>query len=312
MPEPLSLDPELAARADALFRELGLDLSTAVRLFLLQSLREHGLPFTPRLTAPAPERRAGTSPAEAAPSPSESGTVPSGAEAGLADAATAEEYAAPAEEEATAAIPAEEAPSETGSEATEAETASLPAAEEPSGPETAPEEGELQQAFRNAGLMGRELRRIRSLNRLYAIGEPNPNVKGWREVYVSGDEPFALDFGIVRVELGYHGGGSIRMMDGRLPDEVLEADAVYPRDLSAVFSTIIGQALTGVSTSRLRGSGQDGEQINLHFANGCTLSFAPGGDWGALWLADAHGSVMFAPDAVWLRVLDDRALRSLR
>lgn len=305
MPEPLSLDPELAARADALFRELGLDLSTAVRLFLLQSLREHGLPFTPRLTAPAPERRAGTSPAEAAPSPSESGTVPSGAEAGLADAATAEE-------EATAAIPAEEAPSETGSEATEAETASLPAAEEPSGPETAPEEGELQQAFRNAGLMGRELRRIRSLNRLYAIGEPNPNVKGWREVYVSGDEPFALDFGIVRVELGYHGGGSIRMMDGRLPDEVLEADAVYPRDLSAVFSTIIGQALTGVSTSRLRGSGQDGEQINLHFANGCTLSFAPGGDWGALWLADAHGSVMFAPDAVWLRVLDDRALRSLR
>lgn len=305
MPEPLSLDPELAARADALFRELGLDLSTAVRLFLLQSLREHGLPFTPRLTAPAPERRAGTSPAEAAPSPSESGTVPSGAEAGLADAA-------PAEEEANAAIPAEEAPSETGSEATDAETASLPTAEEPSGPETAPEEGELQQAFRNAGLMGRELRRIRSLNRLYAIGEPNPNVKGWREVYVSGDEPFALDFGIVRVELGYHGGGSIRMMDGRLPDEVLEADAVYPRDLSAVFSTIIGQALTGVSTSRLRGSGQDGEQINLHFANGCTLSFAPGGDWGALWLADAHGSVMFAPDAVWLRVLDDRALRSLR
>lgn len=208
MPEPLSLDPELAARADALFRELGLDLSTAVRLFLLQSLREHGLPFTPRLTAPAPERRAGTSPAEAAPSPSESGTVPSGAEAGLADAATAEEYAAPAEEETAAAIPAEEAPSETGSEATEAETVSLPAAEEPSGPETAPEEGELQQAFRNAGLMGRELRRIRSLNRLYAIGEPNPSVKGWREVYVSGDEPFALDFGIVRVELGYHGGAA--------------------------------------------------------------------------------------------------------
>ena len=39
MPEPLYLDPELAAKADALFRELGLDLSLAVQLFLRQSLR---------------------------------------------------------------------------------------------------------------------------------------------------------------------------------------------------------------------------------------------------------------------------------
>ena len=56
MPETIVLDPELAARADALFRELGLDLSTAIQLFLKQSLREHGLPFTPRLTPPAPVR----------------------------------------------------------------------------------------------------------------------------------------------------------------------------------------------------------------------------------------------------------------
>ena len=153
---------------------------------------------------------------------------------------------------------------------------------------------------------------MRSLNRLYAIGEPNAHVKGWREVYVSGDEPFALDFGAVRVELGFHGGGSLRMMDGRLPDQVLEADAVYPRDLSAVFSSVIGQPLTDVSSSRVWDEGQERERLSLRFANGCSLTFAPGNDWGALWLSDAHGSVMFAPDAVWLRVLDDRAWNGLR
>ena len=137
-------------------------------------------------------------------------------------------------------------------------------------------------------------------------------MQGWREVYVSGDEPFALDFGAVRVELGFHGGGSLRMMDGRLPDKVLEADAVYPRDLSAVFSSVIGQPLADVSSTRTWDDGQEREQLRLHFANGCTLTFAPGKDWGALWLSDAHGSVMFAPDAVWLRVLDDRAWNGLR
>ena len=66
MPEILYLDTELAAKAEALFQELGLDLTTAVRLFLLQSLREGGLPFTPRLTAPSAmreKRGAGSAPA---------------------------------------------------------------------------------------------------------------------------------------------------------------------------------------------------------------------------------------------------------
>ena len=52
MPDTLHLDPELAAKAEKLFLELGLDLPTAVHLFLRQSLRENGLPFTLRLTAP--------------------------------------------------------------------------------------------------------------------------------------------------------------------------------------------------------------------------------------------------------------------
>ena len=133
--------------------------------------------------------------------------------------------------------------------------------------------GELRQAFINARLIGAPLRRVRSLNRLYSIGEPNDHVQGWREVYVSGDEPFALDFGMVRVELGFHSGGSLRMMDGRLPDEVLEADAVYPRDLSAVFSSVIGQRLADVSSSRIWNEGREHEQLCLRFANGCTLNF---------------------------------------
>ena len=54
MSQHLQLDPELAAKAESLFLELGLDLSTAVHLFLRQSLRENGLPFTLRLGVPVP------------------------------------------------------------------------------------------------------------------------------------------------------------------------------------------------------------------------------------------------------------------
>lgn len=318
MPELLSIDAELASRADALFRELGLDLSTAVQLFLLQSLREHGLPFTPRLTPPSAASRA----AAPASSPQEE-DVP------CASALEASPMERAEEKDAEKAAPASFRPEEERSE-----EARLLSDEEDDGaddddeksarPFTAPsaaaeedapsheEGGELRQAFINAGLIGAPLRRVRSLNRLYSIGEPNPQVKGWREVYVSGDEPFALDFGIIRVELGFHGGGSLRMMDGRLPDSVLEADAVYPRDLSAVFSSVIGQRLADVSSARLQSEGQTREQLCLRFANGCTLNFAPGGEWGALWLTDAHGAVMFAPEAVWLRVLDDRTGKGLR
>lgn len=335
MPETIYLDPELAARADALFRELGLALFTAVQLFLLQSLRENGLPFTPRLTPPS---AGGT---EAGAAVSDDDRTP------LSDKERIEETPLPSADEAEVRTPSGRAYSSDRDDTEtkdDGESEHAPARDE-SGDDIAPsarkssagdgtgvtgaspaEESaqsgaeahadgsgsELRQAFLNARLIGAPLRRVRSLNRLYSIGEPNDHVQGWREVYVSGDEPFALDFGMVRVELGFHGGGSLRMMDGRLPDEVLEADAVYPRDLSAVFSSVIGQRLVDVASTRIWNEGREGEQLCLRFANGCTLNFAPGGDWGALWLTDAHGAVMFAPEAVWLRVLDDRAGKNLR
>ena len=315
MPESIHIDPELAAKADALFRELGLDLSTAVQLFLRQALRDHGLPFTPRIPSPQPVTAPSALVEQAPAGRLEHSSMPQ-----TADAAPEETRVRPAEEDDSGAC--DEDAEEQTENAPEIPTGKTEAREE--NPFSAAEGqndnasfipgggDDLKQAFTKAGLMGTPLRRVRSLNRLYAIGAPNPHVKGWREVYVSGDEPFALDFGAVRVELGFHGGGSLRMMDGRLPDELLEADAVYPRDLSAVFSSIIGQPLTDVSSSRAWDDGQQRERLSMHFGNGCILTFAPGNDWGALWLSDAHGSVMFAPDAVWLRVLDDRALNGLR
>lgn len=317
MPEPLYLDPELAARADALFRELGLDLSLAVHLFLRQSLRERGLPFPLRLTT-APE----TSP-EAAPAPQIPETAPEAAVAASPETEREEDEmpfvpdngdAAPSDIEKTGTPPA---PEKNESRLSEREENAPLSDETPARPDETQEVSqaggsELRQAFLNARLIGAPLRRVRSLNRLYAIGEPNDHVQGWREVYVSGDEPFALDFGTVRVELGYRDGGSLRMMDGTLPDAVLEADAVYPRDLSAVFSSAVGQRLVDVASSTRWSDGQEREQLCLRFANGCALNFAPGPDWCALWLTDAQGAVMFAPETVWLRVLDDRTRSALR
>ena len=41
----ISLDPELKKSAQELFADLGLDLTTAVTLFLKQSVREQAIPF---------------------------------------------------------------------------------------------------------------------------------------------------------------------------------------------------------------------------------------------------------------------------
>ena len=41
----ISLDPALKKDAQELFADLGMDLTTAVTLFLKQSVREQGLPF---------------------------------------------------------------------------------------------------------------------------------------------------------------------------------------------------------------------------------------------------------------------------
>ena len=429
MPELLHIEPELAAKAESLFRELGLDLTTAVHLFLRQAVRENALPFTPRLVAvpssaaqqeveaaePAPaepqmeeipdadtlEKRwgsllaqfeeagggkafgadgekagknaGGEAPAPASEAPAQEGHKPAapGDGTGVAmtdDAPEDEAYAARdgAQEaapgrngaEASAAaqdIAAASARSESSlnegdalENAPESSAAAAPASNAASeGHEDVPPReasprghapwetpfpaspsqegngafsstlserhtGELRQAFLKARILGTPLRRIRSLNRLYAIGEANPHVAGWREVYVSGDEPFALDFGAVRVELNYHDGGSLSMMNGRLPDEVLESDAIFPRDLSAVFSSIIGQPLTDVTSARIRRNGEESEHIRLHFANGCVLCFAPSAEWGALWLMDARGSILYAPDSVWRRLLGERVWLNLR
>ena len=48
----IRIDAELKAQADALFAELGMNISTAFNIFVRQSLREGGLPFNVTLNQP--------------------------------------------------------------------------------------------------------------------------------------------------------------------------------------------------------------------------------------------------------------------
>ena len=48
----LRVDPELKAQAAALYESLGMDLSTATRIFYIQYLRCHGLPFKVKADKP--------------------------------------------------------------------------------------------------------------------------------------------------------------------------------------------------------------------------------------------------------------------
>ena len=48
----LKIEPELTAQAAALFKELGMDLSTATGIFYRQALRYRVLPFDVRLDEP--------------------------------------------------------------------------------------------------------------------------------------------------------------------------------------------------------------------------------------------------------------------
>ncbi len=48
----IRIEPELKKEASALFRSLGLDLSTATGIFYHQALRCHGLPFEVKLDEP--------------------------------------------------------------------------------------------------------------------------------------------------------------------------------------------------------------------------------------------------------------------
>lgn len=51
----IRMDAELKAQADALFAELGMNISTAFNIFIRQSLRKGGLPFDVTLNQPNKE-----------------------------------------------------------------------------------------------------------------------------------------------------------------------------------------------------------------------------------------------------------------
>ena len=51
----IRMDADLKAQADALFNELGMNLTTAFNIFVRQSLREGGIPFKVRLEQPNKE-----------------------------------------------------------------------------------------------------------------------------------------------------------------------------------------------------------------------------------------------------------------
>ena len=48
----IRMEPELKAQAAALFKSLGMDLSTATGIFYRQALRCHGLPFDVKIDEP--------------------------------------------------------------------------------------------------------------------------------------------------------------------------------------------------------------------------------------------------------------------
>jgi len=51
----IRMDADLKAQADALFSELGMNLTTAFNIFVRQSLREGGIPFEINLSTPKKE-----------------------------------------------------------------------------------------------------------------------------------------------------------------------------------------------------------------------------------------------------------------
>ena len=48
------VDDELKQKSDMLFRELGTDTTTAVRMFLTQAVANNGFPFEIKISAPNP------------------------------------------------------------------------------------------------------------------------------------------------------------------------------------------------------------------------------------------------------------------
>ncbi|MBO4677483.1 MAG: type II toxin-antitoxin system RelB/DinJ family antitoxin [Oscillospiraceae bacterium] len=60
----IRMDTELKAQADALFGELGMNISTAFNIFVRQAVREGGIPFKIQLDKPNKETAAAMREAE--------------------------------------------------------------------------------------------------------------------------------------------------------------------------------------------------------------------------------------------------------
>ena len=60
----ISIDAETKAQAQELFADLGLDLSTAINMFLRQAIRENGIPFSIHRDVPNAETMAAMKEAE--------------------------------------------------------------------------------------------------------------------------------------------------------------------------------------------------------------------------------------------------------
>lgn len=51
----IRMDSDVKAEADALFNELGMSLTTAINIFIRESLREGGIPFAIKIDNPSKE-----------------------------------------------------------------------------------------------------------------------------------------------------------------------------------------------------------------------------------------------------------------
>lgn len=60
----ISIDADVKAQAQALFADFGLDLSTAINIFLRQSIRENCIPFTIQREVPNADTEAAMKEAE--------------------------------------------------------------------------------------------------------------------------------------------------------------------------------------------------------------------------------------------------------
>jgi len=54
----IRMDTEVKRQAEALFGEIGMNMTTAINIFLKQSIRENGIPFEIKINQPNSETRA--------------------------------------------------------------------------------------------------------------------------------------------------------------------------------------------------------------------------------------------------------------